>query len=289
MMGGRPRMRMGRDYRMDIDYARGGRDSRNPYGAEGGYVSSSRRGRRDRASRGMDMEYDSRYDYQSNDMADRQSRDRNYDMGNPRSVGYYGRYGNTPFELRSMEDFEMDSARGRGRDSAMDYARSGRGRDNAMDFARGGSRGGRDNAMDYARGRDYGYGMDYGYDERDYRMDYGYDYGYDYAMGGKLEEKEVEDWTHELLEKVDDKDREMLKKEKILKRAEEMGIKFDKFTKEEFYLTTIMLYTDYCKTFGSANIDTYIRMAKDWLMDDDVKVKHGEKLAAYYDYIVKGE
>lgn len=239
MMGGRPRMRMGRDYRM-------GRDSRMPY-----HYMDSRRMRSDRASRGMDRthypEYDSRYDYESGNTSNRQSMDRNYDMDYARNVNYSGRYGNVPFQLNSMEDY-------------------------GMDYARGGRR-------DYRGGRDYN--MDYGYPM--------YDYGYDYAMGNKLDEREIEDWIHELLENVDDKDREMLKKEKILKRAEEMGIKFDHFTKDEFYLVTIMEYTDHCKTFGSANIDTYIRMAKDWLMDDDVKVKHGEKLAAYYDYIVKGE
>lgn len=241
MMYGHPRNTMGRgrDYRM-------GRDSRTSYPR-----MDSRRTRMDRMSRGMDRthypEYDSRYDYESSDMANRQSMDRNYDMDYARNVNYSGRYGNVPFQLNSMEDY-------------------------GMDYARGGRR-------DYRGGRDYN--MDYGYD-------YNYDYRYDYSMGNKLDEREIEDWTHELLEHVDDKDREMLKKEKILKRAEEMGIKFDQFTKDEFYLVVVMEYTDHCKTFGSANIDTYIRMAKDWLMDDDVKVKHGEKLAAYYDYIVKG-
>lgn len=207
--------------------------------------------RRTRMNRGMDRthyhEYDSRHDYEPSDMPNRQSMDRNYAMDYARNVNYSGRYGNVPFQLNSMEDYEMD------------YARGGR--------------------RDYRGGRDYN--MGYGYD-------YNYDYRYDYAMGNKLDEREIEDWTHELLEHVDDKDREMLKKEKITKRAEEMGIKFEQFTKDEFYLVVVMEYTDHCKTFGSANIDTYIRMAKDWLMDDDVKVKFGEKLAAYYDYIVKG-
>ena len=220
MMGGRPRMRMGRDYRMV-------RDSRMPYP----YVDS-RRTRMDRMPRGMSRdyneEYDSRYDYESYDRNYRQPIDREYDMESPRNIKYYGRYGNTPFELRSMENYPI-------------------------------------------------------YDYRMYP-----DYGYDYAMGEHLSEREIEDWTHELLEHIDDKDREMLKKEKILKRAEEMGIQFDKFTKDEFYTVVVMEYTDHCKTFGSANMDTYIRMAKDWLMDDDVKVKHGEKLATYHDYIVKG-
>ena len=72
-------------------------------------------------------------------------------------------------------------------------------------------------------------------------------------------------------------------------KAQEMGIKFDKFNQEEFYLTALMMYTDYCKTLGTANMDIYLRLAKDWLEDDDVSVKGGEKLAVYHDCIVEGE
>ena len=36
-------------------------------------------------------------------------------------------------------------------------------------------------------------------------------------------------------------------------------------------------------------MDIYLRLAKDWLEDDDVSVKGGEKLAVYHDCIVEGE
>ena len=76
-----------------------------------------------------------------------------------------------------------------------------------------------------------------------------------------------------------------LSKQKLM----EMGLKFDKFTMEEFMVTALMMYTDYCKTLGTANMEIYLRLAKEWLCDEDVAVKYGEKLATYYDYIVEAE
>jgi hypothetical protein len=61
----------------------------------------------------------------------------------------------------------------------------------------------------------------------------------------------------------------------------------DGFTMDDLYLTTIMMYTDYYKTLGNANISIYVKLAKDWLMDKDVSVKGSEKLASYYENIVK--
>ena len=132
----------------------------------------------------------------------------------------------------------------------------------------------RDYNMDYARGG---------------RRDYGYDYGMDYGGENKLNKEELEEWDHKLMKHMDEKSKEMLKKDRIIKKAEEMGIKFDHFTQDEFYTTVLMMYTDHCDSFGSASVETYMRMAKDFLMDDDVAYKHGEKLAVYYDEIVMGE
>ena len=134
-------------------------------------------------------------------------------------------------------------------------------------------------SSDYARGgRDYG---DYARGRRDY--------GYDYGMGGDyLEPEEVEHWMKKLMEEVEDKDKPMLKMETIIKKAKDMGIEFDKFTPEEFHVAVLMVFTDYCKTLGTTNIDMYIRLAKDWLCDKDAELKYGEKLAAYHDYIVEG-
>lgn len=161
----------------------------------------------------------------------------------------YGYYGDTPFEIR--RGYSMQ-------DRNMDY-----GYDREMDYARGGR----------GRGRDYGY---------DYRMDYGED-------ETMLSKEELEEWTEELMEKFDSREKEMFKKEKIMKRAEDLGIKFDKFKPEEYYTTVVMLYKDYKKDLGTANADIYLRLAKSWLMDDDVEMKHGEKLAAYYDNVVMSD
>ena len=229
--------------------SQGSRDGRNPYGSRGGYVVSSR-SRRDRARGRNDYEsYGTEYD--SNYGSD-------YATGeyNTRDSVYgrelYGYYGDTPFEIRRsypMQDRDM----------------------NYMDYARGG------------RGRSMDYGYDYGYD---YRRDYGMDYGEGSSM---LDEEELDEWLEELKEDFDNREKEMFKEEKIMQRAKEMGIKFDHFTPKEYLVTAVMLYKDYKKTLGMANVDIYLKLAKDWLMDDDVEMKHGEKLAAYYDNVVMAE
>ena len=255
------------DLRMMRDMARNsrgmrGRDGRNPYGSRGGYVVSGR-SRRDRA-RGRNDYESHNTEYDSNYGAD-------YGTGeyNPRDSVYgrelYGYYGDTPFEIK--RGYSM-------RDSEMDYARGGRGRDRGMDYA-GDYERNRDMNYDYARGGRRYYG-------NDYRMDYGED-------ETMLSKEELEEWTKELMEDFDAREKEMFKKEKIMKRAEDLGIKFDHFKPEEYYTTVIMLYKDYKKDLGTSNVDIYLRLAKSWLMDDDVEMKHGEKLAAYYDNVVMGE
>ena len=112
---------------------------------------------------------------------------------------------------------------------------------------------------------------------------------YDYSSGSPyLTERELEDWAQRLLQSIEEKYKDIFKEQHIVKEAEEVGIHFDEFTKKEFYVTVLMMYTDYCKTLGSANFDVYLKLAKDWLVDDDIAVKGGEKLAAYHDKIVLG-
>lgn len=276
-------------------------DGRNPYGSRGGYVSSRRMRRMGRRDRAMGEDY---ADYNM-DMARGRGRDR--------AGSDYGDMARGDRAGRDYGDYAGDMARGgRGRDSASDYgdyadyesgdmARGGRDGHHRMmggqgstyypieamgyfsgyygggeeDFARGGRGRGRDRAMS-------DYGMDYEYDmARGGRRDYGYDYG-----GDMLEEKELQHWTKKLEKEVEEKDKQFFSKENIKKRAEEMGIKFDKFSMEEFMVAMLMVYTDYCKTLGTANMDIYFKLAKDWLCDEDAAVKYGEKLAVYYDNIV---
>ena len=223
-------------------------DGRNPYGSEGGYVVS----RRARGDRRMGRDY-------AND--------------------YPNRYSDSENQRLNIQR-EEDYARGRGYDGHYEPIEI-MGRFN-------GYYGG---AEDYARGmreQDYNYGRDYGYmPYPPYMMDYGY--GRDYAQGEKyLSDKDLKMWADKLMRDVEEKDKQFLSRENIRKRADEMGIKFDKYSFEEFYVVVLMKYTDHCKTLGTANMDIYLKLAKDFFEDPDTAVRYGEKLAAYYDYIVEG-
>ena len=141
-------------------------------------------------------------------------------------------------------------------------------------------------AEDYARGmreQDYNYGRDYGYmPYPPYMMDYA-------SQGGEyLSDRDLQMWADKLMRDVEDKDKQFLSRENIRKRADEMGIKFDKYSFEEFYVVVLMKYTDHCKTLGTANMDIYLKLAKDFFEDPDTALRYGEKLAAYYYDIVEG-
>lgn len=147
------------------------------------------------------------------------------------------------------------------------------------------------------RGRDRGY-EDGGYYEGNFRgttRDYAgrdyddyNDYG-DYAAEHVLSPAEIKEWKRDLMANVNDSSKMMLADENIMKKAKSMGIKFDKYTEDELILTTIMMFTDHWKTGGKGNVDMYIKLADDWLCDEDTAVCGGEKLATYYDAIVVGE
>lgn len=255
-------------------------DGRNPYGSRGGYVTS-RRGRRDRGDYNYDMANDGRYgDMQSYDRMDYQQdsrydnamdgrnyqRDRQYDMANDYNENMSGQDGHYPMvqgyiPIEAMGRFTGYYGMGGGEDYGMD----GRNYD-----GRNYGRNNRD-SRDYMDSRDYGR---YGRDSHK-QMKY-------------LPDNILNQWSERLKKELDEKDKQMFEKSSIKKKAEEMGIKFDRFSFEEFYVAVLMMYTDYCKTLGSANMDTYLRLAKDWLCDEDVSVKYGEKLAMYYNTIVEG-
>lgn len=134
--------------------------------------------------------------------------------------------------------------------------------------------------------RDYN-DYDYNYRESntDRRMYEPNDYYNDFG-GGYLSKEELYRWKNKLYSEMEKGECEMLSDEKILKRAKEMGLRFENFTEDELVVTVLMIFTDYCKTLGKANIDMYVKMAKDFLDDKDAGVKYGEKLTAYYDNIV---
>lgn len=158
-----------------------------------------------------------------------------------------------PYDYRMMDGRNPYGARGGyvrdSRRSRMDYG--------DMDYTR---RGGR---YDMAQ-----------YDGNDYDMDY-----------NQLDERTLEMWTREMMQEIEPVHHAKFNMDAIVKKAEEMGIRFDKFTPHQFYATVIMLVSDFGKTLGMTNVDIYTRLAKDWLCDPDAGVRYGEKLAAYYNNI----
>ena len=231
-------------------------DGRNPYGSEGGYVVS----RRARGDRRMGRDY-------ANDYPNRYSDSENQRLNNQREESYMrgreydGHY--EPIEIMGRFNGYYGGVE--------DYARGMR-------------------EQDYNYGRDYNYdrGRDYGYmPYPPYMMDYGY--GRDYAQGEKyLSDKDLKMWADKLMRDVEEKDKQFLSRENIRKRADEMGIKFEKYSFEEFYVVVLMKYTYHCKTLGTANMDIYLKLAKDFFEDPDTALRYGEKLAAYYYDIVEG-
>lgn len=153
-----------------------------------------------------------------------------------------------------------------------DYAKGYR--DAVKDFAMDGANLGQVTRM-YTRGMDGTRGRS------DY-ADYEYDYG-DYASMDEEFKEELENWC----KKLKKKDRFKLPKEDLIKKAKQMGVKFDEYDEEEFITVFYMLQSDYPSIFD--NEHGYLAMAKQWLEDDDIEVSPSEKLAIYYYKIVKGE
>ena len=172
-----------------------------------------------------------------------------------------------------------------------------------------------DRAMDYARGRrgksydkydhaEYDYMGDHRYDSRStdstydrYHEQHGqYMYPTAYGVGhyiygpdGKDYDdaheyhKELEDWVHRLKRF----DRFGLPKEEVLKKAKDMGVKFQDYDEAEFYAVYLMLISDFKHVANDPH--QYLAMAKSWLEDDDARRKGSEKVCAYLYTIVLGE
>jgi hypothetical protein len=147
----------------------------------------------------------------------------------------------------------------------------------------------------YAGGKeDYGYrnydmrmrgGRDYGYPMYD-RYDYGYDNYGDY--GETLSDKELDHWCEKLKKHLDDQEKQMFHKDMIAQKSKQMGGQMKNFGEKEVEVVTLMLYDDFKKTLGRSP-DVYIKLALDWLNDEDAELKGAEKLATYYFCIVEGE
>ena len=248
----------------------------------------------------MDMRYDMRGDMRRlpprNSLGEftRRGRSRRMDRGMD-----YGDMRGRDYEMAQNSNMDM---RGNYRSNRMGgMARGDYGYDGHHYPMQGGRTGGYEPVefMGYCTGyaggkEDYGYrnydmrmrgGRDYGYPMYD-RYDYGYDDYGDY--GETLTEKELDHWCEKLKKHLDEQEKQMFNKDVIAQKSKQMGMQMKGFGEKELEVATLMAYTDYKKTIGK-NPDMAIRLAYDWLVDDDVAVKGAEKLAVYYDCIVEGE
>lgn len=134
---------------------------------------------------------------------------------------------------------------------------------------------------------DYGRRGDYGYDMRG-RRDYGYDYGYDYGgdYGEALSSEELQKWQKKLMEQLDEREKQMFRKEAIIPKFKQMGIEMKDFNEEELYTITLAQYTDHKQSVGQ-NPDLCIKLARDFMVDPDSNTKGSERTAIYYDTFVE--
>lgn len=139
---------------------------------------------------------------------------------------------------------------------------------------------------DYDRRRDYDYRSDPEMDMRRSPSTGRYIKDGHYTSEHRLPEEDIEMWTRELMSEMEEKDRQLFRMESVIKRAKEMGVNFDKFSEEEFYLTVIMMHTALSKVLTNVPMDNWIKMAKAWLCDPMASKRYGKKLAAYYENIV---
>lgn len=247
----------GRDYRNPYGSRGGYVDHRNPYGSRGGYVDSRRGNDYSMDYRNYDSEHNrgnvSRGDINNRDSRNDYHRQQYGESSRPHEFEIYGVGGMRP---RDYNDYNSDYRR----DYNSDYRR-----DYNMDSRR-----------DYDMRRDY---------NMDYRRDYGMDDMNDYGSGDM--EKEYEEELEKWIEKLKRKEIIKVPKEQVLQQAKNMGVKFDEYDEKEFYATYLMVMSDYPSISGEYNI--YIKMAKDWLEDDDIALSPSEKLCKYLYTIVLGE
>ena len=189
--------------------------------------------------------------------------DMNYDMarGDMRSMDYRG------------GDYRGGQMSDRGDYGDMHHGGMGRGGYEPVEF------------MGYCSGY-YGAPQgDYGYGDMRGRRDYGYDYGYgDY--GESLSSEELQKWQHKLMEQLDEREKQMFRKEAIIPKFKQMGIEMKDFNEEELYTITLAKYTDHKHSIGQ-NPDLAIKLARDFMIDPDSNVKGSERVAIYYDTFVE--
>ena len=225
---------------------------------------------RDRANRRGMLQRDGRNPYGSRGGYVSSSR-RGRDRANMNYDNYRGGYN----RMRDREmDMEYDYAK---YDSRYDsrYNPDRRSQDGHYPYQQYGER---NRPMEYEM---YGYGIG-----GIRPMDYGYDYSYDYDYASEDMEKEWKEHLKKWREELKRYDRFNMPKDQVIQNAKQMGVEFDKYNEEEFLTTYYMVMSDYPTIANEPH--TYISLAKDWLEDEDSKLKGSEKLCAYYYEVIKG-
>lgn len=225
---------------------------------------------RDRANRRGMLQRDGRNPYGSRGGYVSSSR-RGRDRANMNYDNYRGGYN----RMRDREmDMEYDYAK---YDSRYDsrYNPDRRSQDGHYPYQQYGER---NRPMEYEM---YGYGIG-----GIRPMDYGYDYSYDYDYASEDMEKEWKEHLKKWREELKRYDRFNMPKDQVIQNAKQMGVEFGKYNEEEFLTTYYMVMSDYPTIANEPH--TYISLAKDWLEDEDSKLKGSEKLCAYYYEVIKG-
>ena len=140
-----------------------------------------------------------------------------------------------------------------------------------------------DSRYDYAgssreRGRISRMGREY---DREYARPY--DYRQDYASESDEYDKDLRKWV----EKLKSTDRFKVSKEQIITQARNMGVEFNEFSEDEFYATYLMMVSDY-KTISN-DYNMYIKLAIEFLRDEDSALKGSDKLCAYMYEIIMAD
>ena len=110
--------------------------------------------------------------------------------------------------------------------------------------------------------------------------------------GLRLEPHDIEKWEKALVN-ADGTHGKHFHSHEVEEVARKLGMRFDKYSEQEFCMTMNMLYSDLCEVCR-ANVSPekealhYAKMAKAWLEDDDGP-EPSDKLALYYSCIADEE
>lgn len=194
------------------------------------------------------------------------------------------------YNMDDEEDEEWDE----GKDGMMGVQNAG-GRNGNSSMRSNGNRGG--NMMNNGGTYNYGEMPPYYDDGNMYRvrqeggrpmMERMYAHGDKEMKPKKLTEHDIEEWMKHI-ENSDGTRGAHFSKEEVKQMAQKHGIKFDEFSEADLFAATNMMYSDYCDSIGAytKNPDAYVKMAVDFLEDEDFDGKPEEKLSLYYHDIVK--